>query len=71
MNVFVLIVVLLIGSLNVAVTSESSGRTSGAPSPGFVVTTFGGYFTSPFDVAAVAAAAVAFSAADSAPLIPK
>jgi hypothetical protein len=72
-NVFVLIVGLLIGSLNVALTSEVTG-TSVAPSAGRVLSTYGGSFSplACFVAAAAAeAAAAAFSVADSAPLIPK
>ena len=78
-NVFSLIVGLLIGSLNVAVTSELRG-TCVAPSTGIVLSTFGGYFSEAagaddpaFVTAAVVAAvaAVAFSVADSAAFVPK
>src|SRR5215218_7319189 len=79
MNVFSLIVGLLIGSLNVALTSELTG-TWVASSAGIVLSTFGGSFSEGAGAAApaafvtavvVAAAAVAFSVADSAALVPK
>ena len=74
-NVFSLIVGLLIGSLNVAVISEVMG-TCVAPSAGIVLSTCGGSFSSAAAPAAAAAApfvtaAVAFSVADSAALVPK
>ena len=75
-NVFSLIVGLLIGSLNVALISELTG-TCVAPSAGIVLSTFGGSFSTGAAapafviVATVAAAAAAFSVADSDALVPK
>src|ERR671923_2495873 len=76
-NVFSLIVGLLIGSLNVALISELTG-TCVAPSAGIVLSTFGGSFSTAgaaapafVTVATVAAAAAAFSVADSDALVPK
>src|ERR671922_538280 len=75
-NVFSLIVGLLIGSLNVALISELTG-TCVAPSAGIVLSTFGGPFSTAVaapafvTAAPAAAAAVAFSVADSVALVPK